>query len=298
MFVISPWSKGGWVSSEIFDHTSLIRFVQARFGTERAPLTDPNITPWRKAVCGDLTSAFNFATPNETTTKLPSTAAYVPPNNQRQTVSYVPLPPAIQTMPVQEAGVRSARPVPYRINATLTANLSTELLTLSLDNSAARTAVFQVRSANPLQAPRCYTVGSHQTVTDAWQFAPDGLAAYDLSVYGPNGFFRHYRGGATALSATNLASTIAYHHEANSITVAVKNIGTQRVIVTLKDVYTGTTTLHTFSAGAHFDSLFSVTKQFGWYDLVLTVESDSTFLQQISGHLETDKPSITDPAIG
>jgi phospholipase C len=45
MFVISPWSKGGWVCSEVFDHTSLIQFVQARFGTEAAPLTNPNVTP-------------------------------------------------------------------------------------------------------------------------------------------------------------------------------------------------------------------------------------------------------------
>src|ERR1700722_5533715 len=32
MIVISPWSKGGWVNSEVFDHTSLIRFVERRFG--------------------------------------------------------------------------------------------------------------------------------------------------------------------------------------------------------------------------------------------------------------------------
>ena len=32
MIVVSPWSKGGWVSSEVFDHTSLIRFLETRFG--------------------------------------------------------------------------------------------------------------------------------------------------------------------------------------------------------------------------------------------------------------------------
>ena len=46
---------GGWVCSETFDHTSLIRFIEARFGVD-----EPNITPWRRAVCGDLTSAFDF----------------------------------------------------------------------------------------------------------------------------------------------------------------------------------------------------------------------------------------------
>src|SRR5579863_10308859 len=60
MIVISPWSKGGYVNSQVFDHTSLIRFVEQRFG----PL-EPNITPWRRAVTGDLTSAFNFRNPND-----------------------------------------------------------------------------------------------------------------------------------------------------------------------------------------------------------------------------------------
>src|SRR5579862_667932 len=63
MVVISPWSKGGWVSSELFDHTSLIKFVEQRFGGG-GHLREKNITPWRRAVTGDLTSTFNFKTPN------------------------------------------------------------------------------------------------------------------------------------------------------------------------------------------------------------------------------------------
>ncbi|HEY1225694.1 MAG TPA: phospholipase C, phosphocholine-specific, partial [Ramlibacter sp.] len=62
MYVISPWSRGGWVNSQAFDHTSVLRFLEARFGVK-----EPNISPFRRAVCGDLTSAFNFATPNEAT---------------------------------------------------------------------------------------------------------------------------------------------------------------------------------------------------------------------------------------
>jgi phospholipase C len=44
MYVISPWSKGGWVSSEVFDHTSVIRFLERRFG-----VAEPNISGWRRA---------------------------------------------------------------------------------------------------------------------------------------------------------------------------------------------------------------------------------------------------------
>jgi phospholipase C len=78
LVVISPWSKGGWVNSQVFDHTSLIRFVERRFG-----IAEPNITPWRRAVTGDLTSAFNFAKPSAATVPLPSTVAYAPPDKVR-----------------------------------------------------------------------------------------------------------------------------------------------------------------------------------------------------------------------
>ena len=47
MYVISPWSRGGWVNSQVFDHTSIIQFLEQRFGVD-----EPNISPYRRAVCG------------------------------------------------------------------------------------------------------------------------------------------------------------------------------------------------------------------------------------------------------
>ena len=72
--IISPWSKGGWVCSEVFDHTSTIKFIEKRFG-----VTEPNITPWRRAVCGDMTSAFDFSKPIAKTSPIPSAAQYAAP---------------------------------------------------------------------------------------------------------------------------------------------------------------------------------------------------------------------------
>ena len=298
MFVISPWSKGGWVSSEVFDHTSLIRFVQARFGTAAKPLSDPNITAWRRAVCGDLTSAFNFASPNDGIAKLPSTAAYVPPNSERQTVSYVPLPPVVQTMPVQESGVRRARPVPYSLNAAATVSYSAGTVALSFSNAGSKAAVFQVRSANPLDAPRSYTVGAGTSLTDTWLFGPDGAAAYDLSVYGPNGFFRHFRGSALGLAPTNIECRVIYSASTQSITVAVTNAGTLATTVTARNVYTGATMSRSIGRGATVSQSLSLANHAGWYDLVFTAASDPNFQQELAGHLEDGKSSTTDPAIG
>jgi phospholipase C len=54
--IISPWTAGGFVCSDVFDHSSLIRFIEARFG-----VGEPNISAWRRRTCGDLTTAFRFA---------------------------------------------------------------------------------------------------------------------------------------------------------------------------------------------------------------------------------------------
>jgi phospholipase C len=56
MIVVSPFSRGGLVCSDTLDHTSTLRFIETRFGVEV-----PNLTAWRRAHTGDLTSAFNFA---------------------------------------------------------------------------------------------------------------------------------------------------------------------------------------------------------------------------------------------
>ena len=62
MLVVSPFSRGGLVCSDRFDHTSTLRFLETRF---RVPV--PNLSKWRRKTTGDLTSAFNFAArPNAT----------------------------------------------------------------------------------------------------------------------------------------------------------------------------------------------------------------------------------------
>ncbi len=56
--IISPYSRGGLVASDVFDHTSQLKFLERRFGV---PV--PNLSAWRREVTADLTSAFDFARP-------------------------------------------------------------------------------------------------------------------------------------------------------------------------------------------------------------------------------------------
>ena len=53
--IVSPWTAGGWVCSQPFDHTSVLQFLEKFTGVR-----EPNITEWRRQTFGDLTSAFRF----------------------------------------------------------------------------------------------------------------------------------------------------------------------------------------------------------------------------------------------
>jgi phospholipase C len=69
LLVISPFSRGGHVASQVFDHTSQLRFVEERFGVRA-----PNISPWRRRTVGDLTSALHVEHSDASVPALPSTA--------------------------------------------------------------------------------------------------------------------------------------------------------------------------------------------------------------------------------
>ena len=103
MLIISPFSRGGLVSSDLFDHTSVLRFLETRFGAEV-----PNLSAWRRATVGDLTSAFNFKSPDQSIPNLPSTLPGDPQAISQcvaNLAGFVPYTvPATQALPNQESG--------------------------------------------------------------------------------------------------------------------------------------------------------------------------------------------------
>ena len=164
---ISPWSKGGYVNSQVFDHTSTIRFIEKRFGVLEA-----NISPWRRAVAGDLTSVFNFANPNQLPVPLPSTAGFLPPVDELAGGNVTTFQPTLSSVsvgvPAQEKGIRLARALPYQLNVHAVVNTSKSTITLTFDNTGQASVVFQVRSGNPSDVVRTYTVGPLQQLSDSW----------------------------------------------------------------------------------------------------------------------------------
>jgi phospholipase C len=287
MIVISPWSKGGWVNSEVFDHTSLIRFIERRFG-----VSEPNITRWRRTVTGDLTSAFNFASPNDAVVALPNTASYEPPNQNRYP-DYVPPVPANQALPEQEPGTRPARALPYELHVE--GDVSQGGLRLVFRNTGKAGAAFHVRSGDGQTGPWTYTVAPGDETSDT--LGNRGATSYDLAVSGPNGFLRTFAGGLAAASA-NLRVIAIYDKESEGIALVIQNRGASAEKVSIFNAYSGMEHTHQIHPDNSATYVSHFGESFGWYDLTVTVDSDARFRRQLAGHVETGKPSVSDPGIG
>ncbi|BCY13067.1 phospholipase domain-containing protein [Actinoplanes sp. L3-i22] len=269
MLVVSPWTRGGWVNSQAFDHTSLIRFLERRFG-----IAEPNITPWRRAVAGDLTSAFDFTTPNRRPVDLPETAQFKPAELTRQP-DEIPVPPADPELPAQERGVRPARALPYTLHADATAD------TIELHNIGKSTAVFGVRPSGA--DPRSFTVepGKHLI---------SGFTSDDVEVHGPNGFYRRFRRGDV-----KLVVRARYDERRDTVLLEIRNNGRSHAQVTVADRYTRHAATLSLRPGTTRTSQIDASRTHGWYDV--TVTSGST-VTQYAGHLENGTDSITDPGMG
>jgi phospholipase C len=104
--IVSPWTAGGWVCSQPFDHTSVLRLMEEVTGVR-----EPNISAWRRSTFGDLTSAFRFGDRMAAPPVLPDTSG--PLSLAKYAIGSLPppvLPSSGQRMPSQEKGVRPRVP--------------------------------------------------------------------------------------------------------------------------------------------------------------------------------------------
>ena len=291
--VISPWSKGGYVNSQVFDHTSVIQFIEKRFG-----VVENNISPWRRTVAGDLTTAFNFTNPNESHARLPSTDAFLPPVNELaggNVDTFIPAPSQILIgLPKQEKGVRPARALPYELIVNGHVNASASTFGLDFINTGKAGAVFQVRSGNAADNVRAYTIEHGKQLSGSWKFA----SKYDLSVYGPNGFARYYKGSVGHFAGILDVRTRYDKDGHGSIGLRITNVGSTKATVVVQDAYTGDHNLRMLMPGQSFESDQRCDRFHGWYDLVLKITEDPAFQWRFAGHVETGRDSYSDPALG
>ncbi len=282
MIVVSPWSKGGWVNSQTFDHTSILRFMERRFGVR-----EPHISPWRRAVCGDLTSAFNFSRHDVRAARLPDTSAYRP-RDRRRHPSYHPTVPADQRMPSQEPGSRPARPLPYDLHVD--GAVRGRLLKVVFASRGKAGACFYVTSSTDGTGPWTYTVGPGKKLTGEW----DASDRYSLSVYGPNGFLREFTGSP---ATEGLEVRLRSRRRGGSARLVLTNRTKRAHTLTVSDAYTGEKTKIRLRPGGTRNRDFPVRSAHSWYDLSVTSSADPSFLRRMAGHLETGRPSRSDPGL-
>jgi phospholipase C len=299
MIVISPWSKGGFVNSQVFDHTSLIRFIEKRFGDECHGLLDEtNITPWRRAVVGDLTSAFDFEKHAEARRILLPGTDDLKPSDFLVHPDFKPVPPAGQSLPEQEIGVRPARALPYALDAHGEIDASGDFFKIDFGNSGRATAVFQVRSGSSTHIPRTYTVEPHKSLSDTWGLASLGVSVCDLSVYGPNGFLRAFKGTVQELFRAQLDVRADCDEHENGFTLSFENRSSQTARVSVLDKYTGKIVNLIIKRKDTESNYWSLRRMYGWYDFVIKVDGGPGIEYEFAGHIETGEDSISDPLLG
>ncbi|MEV4458333.1 phosphocholine-specific phospholipase C [Microbispora sp. NPDC049633] len=272
MIVVSPWSVGGHVCSETFDHTSTVRFLERRFG-----ITAP-IGEWRRRVAGDLTSAFDFATP---VAALPAAAVAAPrpvPAGDR----WYPRVPDEQRMPVQEPGVRPARALPYQPDAEAVVRARSVEITLRNFGTASAHFILYGHLGELAKPAHFDVLGTAEEVV---YFPGPG---YDLLVVGPNGFRREFRGG----TADPVEVTGAIDAGARAVSIAVTNRSAVPVEVSFAPMaYGGAARTVPIAPGgtAHVEWPAPT----GWYDLMVGVTGHDGFARRLMGHIENGRPSVT-----
>ena len=167
-----------------------------------------------------------------------------------------------------------------------------------MSNTGDATAAFQVRSANPADLPRCYTVEPGKQLSGSWNAAWAGQARYDLEVHGPNGFLRAYRGAAAGASRAHLVVQARYQPAALGLVVTVRNRSALPARVHIVDQYSGETRVHELPPGGRREAQWTAVRHGAWYDLVFTVAGDPDFRVQLAGRIENGRDGISDPALG
>ena len=281
MIVVSPWTKGGFVNSQTFDHTSVIRFLEARFG-----VPEPQISAWRRAVCGDLTSVFDFATPNRQRPALPDVSHRPAIAEKAKTLPVPKAPAAAPPLPRQEPGGRPARALPYQF--TVEASGKATGLVLSIANTGAHGAAFNLYAAGDGE-PRFYTVGAGQRIEDTVPLDADR----GLTLHGPNGFLRGYRGRGAEASAR-------FDPARGRLEITLNNPGpTALDLDVAPNAYLkARARRHRLPPGAKVIDVWDLKASRNWYDFVVSQPGQPAFQRRFAGHGEDGRPSISDPLLG
>ncbi|MPR33037.1 phosphocholine-specific phospholipase C [Salmonirosea aquatica] len=321
LVVASPWSRGGYVCSEVFDHTSVLQFLEHFLSHKKqVPLEEKNISSWRRTVCGDLTSVFRpeqgeRMEPLAYVEREPFIASIHQAQFKQVPTGYRKLsaeeiarhrtdPKAVRALVAQEPGTRPSCALPYELYVDGVMRPEGFELTFAARNETfgkkALGAPFQVyqHSENGVQI-RSYTVAAGTSLKDYWR------EGYHLQVYGPNGFYREFRGGSQN-PALEITCTYPRNRRAEftgQVVVNIKNLDPEnsqkiRIIDRAYGAQPQTYLLPKKSEkGAGKSIELDLSKSANWYDFSVTVEGVDAFEQRYAGRVETGRNGWSDPQL-
>lgn len=336
MIVASPWSKGGYVNSEVFDHTSTLmfleKFLQHKTGKE---IKSPNISSWRRAVCGDMTSVFrsyngeNIPLPDfedrgtvitnihnarskpKQLTPAPLSGEDIQKINDHPAFS----PASSPFMPQQEKGTKPACALPYQLLADAGLNETKNGLKLRLESALVHLGndIHTKGAAFTLSTPVEFDGAPGKTwayATAAGSFIEDTITLekfkdgqYNLLLHGPNGFYREFKGTA---KDPGIHVSCRYERKGalnkrltGDVLLVMENNSAENIAVELKDNAYGMAVQQlSIPAGGSKKVVVRLKKSEGWYDFTVNVTGNSSFARRYAGHVEMGRESITDPYMG
>ena len=295
LFIVSPWTRkdGGIIYSEVTDHTSVLKLIEKRFN-----VSIPNISPWRRAVMGDLINAFDFQNPDYSFPVMPDTSNNTKDSKKECDSMPPPQLPKVQVIPTQEQGTKVSRALPYYFDVSDSVVGNT--VTISMKNVGPKTgsspaAVFHVYDYLSLSSPpRKYTIEQSKMLQDSWDMNSNH---YNLSLHGPNGFVRTF----ASSGRNDFVIEMVEVSDKNSVQFSAKCVSDSGKCsgLVIKDMAYGEGTHQEngfIKFGEKVVKTFNISKSGNWYDFSIR-NSESSFERRFMGRLETGKDSITDPAM-
>jgi phospholipase C len=328
LVIASPWSRGGCVCSQVFDHTSVLQFLEKLLTHKLGKkVKETNISRWRRTVCGDLTSSFQpAAQPAAHSLDFPPRDVFFESIHRAQfkdlPSGFHALAPAeleqIRRAPKsspalarQEPGVRPSCPLPYELTVDGALNAVRTQFVMRL---TARNEIFGERAAgspfivyalgnNSPISVRNYAVEPGEQLDDAWALSHFANGRYHLRTYGPNGFFREFIGGPDE-PRCDLTFRYSRHPETRHLSGAIEVIAANRdqsrpLAIEFHDhAYSLPRVTRTVAAGQTETFPIDTHKSAGWYDFSLRVAGEHRFERRYAGRVETGNWSTSDPAMG
>jgi phospholipase C len=309
LIVASPWSRGGYVCSQVFDHTSVLqlleRVLSMRSGKD---IRETNISAWRRAVCGDLSATFQPYQGGDAAVPVPSRDAFLEqvhraqftrmPSGYRK-LSADDVKQFVSWMPKQEPGIRPSAALPYELAATGAVTADGTSFEIALESGHAVGAPFHVYTpgtfrGNTKLRTRAYAVSAGDRLTDAWDLAGFENGRYHLCVCGPNGFLREFAG-----NRNDPQVRLDCKYRSGDLELHFVNQTQQVLTLDVKD--------HGYQSGDHSvvlqpdagqTLLLPLAESHHWYDFSVTIANIDGFLRRFAGRVETGMAGFSDPVIG